>query len=200
MRGLSLRDRGRSRHRGARVDARTRRRSRDRVDAGRPARSHVSDPGGLGAIPGRGRREPFYSGAIYAGRSTSADCPHLHEFMSMTMDERWILRSSCSTRFTGFGGEGFDFIVDDLVNMPVDRGVIVEGFRLLPRLVEPLLAERRRAVWLLPPPEFRRSAFTSRGSSWDIAHRTNDPARALGKPARTRSHVHRTASRRITPV
>jgi 2-phosphoglycerate kinase len=57
--------------------------------------------------------------------------------------------------------------------------VIVEGFRLLPRLVKPLLAEPRHAVWLLPTPEFRRAAFESRGTLWEIARKTSDPDRAL---------------------
>jgi hypothetical protein len=57
--------------------------------------------------------------------------------------------------------------------------VIVEGFRLLPRLVKPLLAGPGHAVWLLPTPDFRRAAFGSRGSLWQIAGQTSDPERAL---------------------
>ena len=57
--------------------------------------------------------------------------------------------------------------------------MIAEGFRLLPRLVNPLLAVPDHAVWLLPTPGFRRAAFDSRGSSWAIARQTSDPERAL---------------------
>ena len=57
--------------------------------------------------------------------------------------------------------------------------MIVEGFRLLPRLVKPLLAVPDHAVWLLPAPGFRRAAFDSRGSLWEIARKTSDPGRAL---------------------
>jgi hypothetical protein len=57
--------------------------------------------------------------------------------------------------------------------------VIVEGFRLLPHLVKPLLAVPGRAVWLLPTPEFRRAAFDHRGSLWEIARKTSDPETAL---------------------
>lgn len=59
--------------------------------------------------------------------------------------------------------------------------MIVEGFRLLPRLVQPLLAEPGNAVWLLPTPGFRRAAFERRGSLWAIAGRTSDPPAALRK-------------------
>jgi hypothetical protein len=58
-------------------------------------------------------------------------------------------------------------------------GVVVEGFRLLPHLVQPLLAGPRHAVWLLPTPAFRRAAFDARGSTWRIAGATGDPERAL---------------------
>jgi hypothetical protein len=55
----------------------------------------------------------------------------------------------------------------------------VEGFRLLPRLVAPLLSAPDHAVWLIPTPQVRRAAFVARGSLWDIAGRTGDPTRAL---------------------
>ena len=80
--------------------------------------------------------------------------------------------------FHWFRGEGFGLIIDDLLRLPVDTGVIAEGFRLLPHLVTPLLTEPGHAVWLLPTPEFRRAAFDSRGTAWDIARRTSDPALA----------------------
>jgi hypothetical protein len=81
--------------------------------------------------------------------------------------------------FHWFRGEGFGLIVEDLLRLPEEPGVIVEGFRLLPRLVEPLLTDRRQAVWLLPTPEFRRAALEARGTLWQIAGRTSDPPRAL---------------------
>jgi hypothetical protein len=101
----------------------------------------------------------------------------------MDMDERWVSRSpeTMLETFHWFRGEGFGLIVEDLLSLPgrPGRGVIAEGFRLLPRLVRPLLAEPGRAVWLLPTPGFRRAAFESRGSLLRIAGRTSDPDRAL---------------------
>lgn len=57
--------------------------------------------------------------------------------------------------------------------------MIAEGFRLLPHLVEPLLTDPGHAVWLLPTPGFRRAAFHSRGTVWDIPNKTSDRERAL---------------------
>ncbi|MEV0620029.1 shikimate kinase [Nonomuraea sp. NPDC050404] len=117
----------------------------------------------------------------HAARSTPEDAPYLREFAAMDMDERWVNRSARTMleTFHWYRGEGFGLIVEDLLRLPPEQGVIVEGFRLLPHLVKPLLATPAQAVWLLPTPDFRRSAFESRGSLWEIAGRTGDPERAL---------------------
>lgn len=117
----------------------------------------------------------------HAGRSTAQDAPFLSKFKDMDMDERWASRSPevMLETFHWFRGEGFGPIVEDLLRSPGQPGVIAEGFRLLPRLVKPLLAVPEHAVWLLPTPEFRRAALDSRGSSWEIAQKTSDPERAL---------------------
>jgi 2-phosphoglycerate kinase len=117
----------------------------------------------------------------HARRSTPEETPYLRRFAAMDMDERWVNRSpeTMLDTFHWYRGEGFDLLVEDLLALPTDRGLIAEGFRLLPELVAPLLAEPRRAVWLLPTPEFRRAAFESRGALWQIAGRTSDPERAL---------------------
>jgi hypothetical protein len=119
--------------------------------------------------------------ADHAGRCRPQDCPSLVAFKAMDMDERWLNRSPqvMLETFHWFRGEGFDLIVEDLLALPADQGVIVEGHRLLPRLVGPLLAERTRAAWLIPTPRFRLAAFESRGTLMDIAGRTSDPDRAL---------------------
>jgi hypothetical protein len=116
----------------------------------------------------------------HADRSTPYDAPLLSGFKRMDMDERWVNRSpeAMFGTFHWFWGEGFGLIVEDLLRLPTEPRVIVEGFRLLPRLVKPLLAAPEQAVWLLPTPEFRRAAFDSRGSSWEIARKTSDPERA----------------------
>jgi hypothetical protein len=109
------------------------------------------------------------------------DAPLLSRFKAMDMDERWVNRSpeAMLESFHWFQGELFGLIVEDLLRLPAEPGVVAEGFRLLPRLVKPLLAGPGHAVWLLPTPEFRRAAFASRGSLWRIAGQTSDPQRAL---------------------
>jgi len=101
--------------------------------------------------------------ADHAGRRAPSDCPFLTEFVAMDMDERWVNRSpeTMLETFHWFRGEGFGLIVEDLLRLPREPGVIVEGFRLL------------------PTPGFRRAAFESRGSLWEIAGKTSEPERAL---------------------
>jgi hypothetical protein len=119
--------------------------------------------------------------APHAARSNPVDDPLLHAFMAISMDERWVNRSPSEmmATFHGHQGEGFDLIIEDLLAMAARPPVLVEGFRLLPRLVAPLLSSLDHAVWLIPTPQFRRAAFEQRGSLWDIPLRTSDPTRAL---------------------
>lgn len=100
----------------------------------------------------------------------------------MDMDERWVNRppKTLLETFHWFQGEGFNLIIEDLLCFSREPGVIVEGFRLLPRLVQPLLSVSTRAVWLLPTPAFREAVVKSRGgSAWGFLARTTDPERAL---------------------
>jgi 2-phosphoglycerate kinase len=117
----------------------------------------------------------------HASRSAPDECPSLTKFAAMDMDERWVNRSpeTMLETFHWFRGEGFGLIVDDLLRLSGSQGVIAEGFRLLPRLVKPLLSVPANAVWLLPTPEFRQAAFAHRGSLWEIPRKTSDPGRAL---------------------
>jgi len=120
--------------------------------------------------------------ADHARRSTPEDSPLLHRFMAMDMDERWVSRSpqTLLETFHWFQGECFNMIIEDLLRLPREPGVIAEGFRLLPRLVKPLLSVSTNAVWLLPTPGFRQAIVERRsGSTWGFLAKCSDPERAL---------------------
>lgn len=140
--------------------------------------------------------------ADHAARGTPADMPYLAEFRTMSMDERWVHRTpgTMFETFHWFRGEGFGAIVDDLLD--IRERTVAEGFRLLPRLVAPLLAEPTRAIWLLPSPLFRRKVFAGRG--WEIPRRTGDSARAqrnlLRRDEMFTDHVRAEAARLGLPV
>lgn len=119
--------------------------------------------------------------SAHTARSNAADHPMLHMFLAMSMDERWVKRTpeEMFHTFHGFHGEGFGLILEDLLDLPTDVPVLVEGYKLLPRLVTPLLSRPDQAVWLIPTPQWRLTALSRRGSLWSIAGRTSDPERAL---------------------
>ncbi len=119
--------------------------------------------------------------AAHASRLAPADASLLRAFLSMDMDERWVNRppDAMFKTFPWFAGEGFDLILDDLLTLPPEPPILVEGFRLLPRLVAPLLSLPHQAVWLSPSPAFRRIAFDRRGFTLEIPTRTSQPERAL---------------------
>jgi len=117
----------------------------------------------------------------HARRSSASDCPLLHQFMGMDLDERWVNRKPhiMLETFHWFRGEGFNFIIEDLLRLPREPAVIAEGFRLLPQFVK-LLATPNRAVWLLPTPDFRQAVVDSRGGpAWSFLAKTSNPQKAL---------------------
>lgn len=118
----------------------------------------------------------------HSRRSKPEDCPLLHQFLAMNMDERWVNRSPAAMldTFHWFRGEGFEMIIEDLLRTPADVRVIVEGFRLLPHLIKPVLSASNHAVWLLPSPEFRRAVLERRDALRSgFPAKTSDPKRAL---------------------
>ena len=120
--------------------------------------------------------------ADHGGRDREPEAPLLARFKAVDMDERWVHHTPqvMLDSFPWFHGELFSLIVEDLLRLAAESAVVAEGFRLLPRLIKPLLAASGHAVWLLPTPQFRRAALASRGSLWQIAGRTSDPDTALG--------------------
>jgi len=119
--------------------------------------------------------------SAHAGALSPSEAPLVDRFRRMSMDERWLLRDpgEMLRSFHWFEGEGFDLILRDLEALPRSQRVLVEGFRLLPRLVAPHLGRASQSLWLLPTPDFRATAFAARGTLWDIANRTSNPPQAL---------------------
>ncbi len=118
---------------------------------------------------------------IAAHARAAADDPLVRSFTEASMDERWVRRSpeEMLRTFPWFRGAAFDLLLDDVRALPGTGPVVVEGFRLLPRLVAPLLGSGGRAVFLLPPPAMRAAAFGVRHASRSFWTRTSDPDRAL---------------------
>jgi hypothetical protein len=115
------------------------------------------------------------------GSDPGQDAPLMAQFAALTMDERWLLRDAGTMlrTFPWFAGERFERLVSDLAALPILPTTLAEGFRLLPRLVFPLVATARHAVWLIPTIEFRESAFRGRDETAQFWLGTSDPPAAL---------------------
>jgi len=119
----------------------------------------------------------------HSSRCAPEQCPNLEAFKQMSMDERWVNRhpETMLDTFHWFNGEGFGLIIEDLRNGPRDCTVLIEGFRLLPKLVKPYLHSLNNGIWLIPTPQFRKTAFENRGTLWEIPNKTSQPETALEK-------------------
>jgi hypothetical protein len=109
------------------------------------------------------------------------DAPLLAAFRAMSLDERWLRRDAETMleTFPWFAGERFERVIGDLRAQGPAPPTLAEGFRVLPRLVAPLLQEPWHALWLVTTPEFRRRAFEQRAEAEQFWCRTSVPAAAL---------------------
>ena len=133
----------------------------------------------------------------HADRTRADRHPNRAAFLAMSMDERWVTRSPgqmAEMELLEFR-ERFELVLEDLAAMRADR-VVADGFGLLPELVAPLIADRRRAIFLLPDPAFREWSLARRG--WVTIDGTSDGDRArsnkLARDALLTEHVRRTAA------
>lgn len=119
--------------------------------------------------------------SVHSERLDATAAPLLERFRRMSMDERWVEPDPVTmyAAFPWFHGEGFDLLIEDLQQMPKDRLVLAEGFRLLPHLVRPHVSNPRHAVWLVPTRTFRQAAFGQRAPTDNFWLRTTDPGRAF---------------------
>jgi hypothetical protein len=103
------------------------------------------------------------------------DTPLLSGFCEMGMDERWLHRDARTMleTFPWFAGERFDSVVRDLRAKPRAPLTLAEGFRLLPRLVAPLLEGPWQALWLTTTPDFRRRTFERRPEAHQFWRQTS---------------------------
>lgn len=104
--------------------------------------------------------------------------PTLAASPALDIDEAWLLPSPERLAATSgqFHRERFELIIEDLLAMPSDRPILAEGYGLLPECVVPVIAETRRALWLISRPDFLTAMRDKRGMT--IPALTSDPARA----------------------
>jgi 2-phosphoglycerate kinase len=100
-------------------------------------------------------------------------------FLAATLDERWVQPEPEELyRFVLRGFQDrFPLVLEDLLALPREPGILAEGFGLTPDLVAPLLTSRRQAIWLVPTDAFKRASMQRRGKP-SFRKQVSDPERA----------------------
>jgi hypothetical protein len=86
--------------------------------------------------------------------------PNIYQSIGRSLDENW-LRPTPQQLFENIlatNDERFPMICDDLRLMPPKLSVLVEGPRLFPKLVIPVLTSMNQAIWLIPTADFVRAS------------------------------------------
>lgn len=90
--------------------------------------------------------------------------PRYRAFLDASLDERWVhpepedLLQFVLRDFQ----DRFPLVVEDLLDLPKEPMIVVEGFGLTPELLSPILSSKRQAIWLVPTEDFKRSSMERR--------------------------------------
>jgi hypothetical protein len=81
---------------------------------------------------------------------------------AMTPEERWVTATPAEMLETSLHRERGPMVVDDLRRLPRSPLIVAEGSTVPPDVVASGIADRSRAVWLIPTPEFQRRQLEHR--------------------------------------
>jgi len=105
--------------------------------------------------------------------------PEVDRFLKASMEERWV--HSTPQMMLDFlllvFPHRFQLVIEDLLEMPGNQAVIVEGFGLVPELVHPVLSSPHQAVWFVPTDKFKLDSMIRRGKP-SFASLLGDPEKA----------------------
>jgi hypothetical protein len=96
-------------------------------------------------------------------RAIAAGHPAALRWEAMTPEERWVRARPSEQLELSLHAERGPMLVDDLRRLPSAPLVVAEGTTVSPTVASSGVADRSRAVWLLPTPEFMRARFDERG-------------------------------------
>jgi hypothetical protein len=132
-------------------------------------------------------------------RATVERHPEISSFAAMSLDERWVVRTpeEMAAQVERSSAERFQMLVEDLLALPIDTGIVAEGPWLFPELVVPVLSSPRQGLWLVPASEFKQASAARRDKP-GFRHETSDPDGAtrnwLARDLLLADHVRRSAA------
>ena len=98
----------------------------------------------------------------HRGRALAAGVAAAHRWEALTPGERWERSTPAELFEMSLHRERGSMVVDDLRALPTSPLVVAEGSTLSPSAVSSGIAERARAVWLIPTATFQRVQLASR--------------------------------------
>jgi hypothetical protein len=104
--------------------------------------------------------------------------PNIYRAHGRSFDESWVhpTPQQLFEQVLATNEERFPMICDDLRLMPHRPPVLVEGPRLFPKLVAPVLTSQRQAIWLLPTESFIHASRERRDKP-SLRVESSDPER-----------------------
>ncbi|MBN2502690.1 MAG: hypothetical protein JXB38_18065 [Anaerolineales bacterium] len=107
--------------------------------------------------------------------------PIYQEFLSGSLEENWVNPSpqELVERTLHTIQDRFPLAVEDLLALPQEPHILVEGFGLTPEFVHPLLTSQNQAIWLIPSPRFKLNSMLQRDKPSFRKH-VSDPQKAYG--------------------
>lgn len=100
---------------------------------------------------------------VHAQHLDSSLHPTLTKWRASSWEQRWMQPVESLVRdVIACYQEHFTLILADILSMPKDRPLLVEGTALLPRQVAGVLVERSHAMWVVPTAGFQREHYARR--------------------------------------
>lgn len=100
---------------------------------------------------------------VHAQRFDPVIHPSLAKWCASSWNQRWMQPiERLVQNVIACYQEHFTLILEDILSLPRHKPMLVEGTALLPRQVASVLAERHRAVWVVPTADFQREHYSKR--------------------------------------
>ncbi|MBN2046876.1 MAG: hypothetical protein JW750_03435 [Anaerolineaceae bacterium] len=89
--------------------------------------------------------------------------PAISEWMRSSWDQRWMQPVDDLLRFAIRAyTEHFSILINEVLQLPKDQRWLIEGCPLMPKLIQPYLADAHHAFWVLAGNDFQRSHYSKR--------------------------------------
>lgn len=120
----------------------------------------------------------FHEHNHFIARADPALHPAMYRGLGKTIDDNWVYTTpeAMFRDILTTNDERFPMICEDLQAMPKRPKILVEGPRLFPKLVQPLLSDIHQAIWLLPTEKFALESAAKRDKP-QLRIKSSDPVR-----------------------